>query len=169
MGDRIAVLNNGIMQQCDTPLNLYNHPANMFVAGFIGSPAMNMIPVTVKPSGDGFVADAGSFQVELPASQNDKISKVVGKPCVFGIRPENIYDRNLEGLVKPTPGNTVKVGVDVIEPLGNDVEMYLTAGSHQLIAMIDNKTRARVGEELEVIFDMEKSHLFDKETEAAIY
>jgi multiple sugar transport system ATP-binding protein len=169
MGDRIAVLNNGVMQQCDTPLNLYNHPANMFVAGFIGSPAMNMIPVTVKPSDGGFVADAGSFQVELPASQNERIAPAVGKSCMLGIRPEDIYDRNLEGLVKPTPGNVVKVGVDVVEPLGNDVEMYLAAGDHQIIAMIDNKTRARVGEELEVIFDMDKSHLFDTETEAAIY
>jgi len=169
MGDRIAVLNNGIMQQCDTPLNLYNHPANMFVAGFIGSPAMNMIPVTVKPRDGGFVADAGSFQVELPASQNEKIQSAVGKPCIFGIRPEDIYDRNLPGLVTPTPGNTVKVGVDVVEPLGNDVEMYLTAGEHQLIAMIDSKTRAKVGEEMEVVFDMEKSHLFDKQTEVAFY
>lgn len=169
MGDRIAVLNNGIMQQCDTPLNLYNHPANMFVAGFIGSPAMNMVPVTVKPKDGGFIADAGTFQVELPSSHNDRIQAVVGKPCVFGIRPEDIYDRNLAGLVTPTPGNTVKVGVDVIEPLGNDVEMYLTAGEHQLIAMIDSKTRAKVGEEMEVVFDMEKSHLFDKETEVAVY
>ncbi|NLI01027.1 MAG: sn-glycerol-3-phosphate ABC transporter ATP-binding protein UgpC [Chthonomonadales bacterium] len=169
MGDRIAVLNNGIMQQCDTPLNLYNHPANMFVAGFIGSPAMNMIPVTVKQQGDAFVADAGSFQVELPRSMADKVQAEVGKQCMLGIRPEDIYDRNLEGLVKPTPGNTVKVGVDVVEPLGNDVEMYLAAGEHQLIAMIDNKTKAKSGDQIEVIFDMDKSHLFDKQTEAAVY
>ncbi len=169
MGDRIAVLNNGIMQQCDTPLNLYNHPANMFVAGFIGSPAMNMVPVTVKAQGDGFVADAGSFQVELPKAMADKIKPEEGKACMLGIRPEDIYDKSLEGLVKPTSGNVVKVGVDVVEPLGNDVEMYLTVGDHQMIAMIDNKTKARSGDQIEVIFDMDKSHLFDKQTEAAVY
>jgi len=169
MGDRIAVLNNGIMQQCDTPLNLYNHPANMFVAGFIGSPAMNMVPVTVRAEGDKLIADAGAFSVELPSSRAEAVKLEVGKPCVLGIRPESIYDKNLEGLVKPTSGNVVAVGVDVIEPLGNDVEVYLTAGEHQLIAMIDNKTKAKVGEKLDVIFDMDKSHLFDKETEKAVY
>jgi len=169
MGDRIAVLNNGIMQQCDTPLNLYNHPANMFVAGFIGSPAMNMVPVTVRAEGDKLIADAGAFSVELPSSRAEAVKLEVGKPCVLGIRPESIYDKNLEGLVKPTSGNVVAVGVDVIEPLGNDVEVYLTAGEHQLNAMIDNKTKAKVGEKLDVIFDMDKSHLFDKETEKAVY
>jgi multiple sugar transport system ATP-binding protein len=169
MGDRIAVLNNGLMQQCDTPLNLYNHPANIFVAGFIGSPAMNMAPVSVKPQGDGFVADAGSFQVELPRAMAEQIKPQVGKDCVLGIRPEDIYDKSLEGLVKPTAGNVVKVGVDVVEPLGNDVEMYLTVGDQQMIAMIDNKTKARSGDQIDVIFDMEKSHLFDKGTEAAVY
>jgi len=169
MGDRIAVLNNGIMQQCDTPLNLYNHPANMFVAGFIGSPAMNMVPVTVRAEGDKLIADAGAFSVELPSSRAEAVKLEVGKSCVLGIRPESIYDKNLEGLVKPTSGNVVAVGVDVIEPLGNDVEVYLTAGEHQLIAMIDNKTKAKVGEKLDVIFDMDKSHLFDKETEKAVY
>jgi multiple sugar transport system ATP-binding protein len=170
MGDRIAVMNQGIMQQCDTPLNLYNHPANMFVAGFIGSPAMNFIPVTICAEGERLWADAGVFKVQLPPDQANRARDHVGKECTFGIRPEDIYDRNLEGVVKPTPGNTILVGVDVIEPLGNDVEMYLTAGnSHQLIAMIDSKTRAKVGETMEVVFDMEKSHLFDQETEKALY
>ena len=169
MGDRIAVLNNGIMQQCDTPLNLYNHPANMFVAGFIGSPAMNMVPVAVRAQGDSFVADAGSFQVELPKAMADKLKPQEGKACMLGIRPEDIYDKSLEGLVKPTPGNVVKVNVDVVEPLGNDVEMHIAVGDHTLTAMIDNKTRARSGDQIEVIFDMDKSHLFDKQTEAAVY
>jgi multiple sugar transport system ATP-binding protein len=99
----------------------------------------------------------------------EQIKPQVGKDCVLGIRPEDIYDKSLEGLVKPTSGNVVKVGVDVVEPLGNDVEMYLTVGDQQMIAMIDNKTKARSGDQIDVIFDMEKSHLFDKGTEAAVY
>jgi len=169
MGDRIAVMNHGVVQQCDTPLNLYNHPANMFVAGFIGSPAMNFVPVDIVSRDGVLVADSGHFQVELPPTQAERARDYVGKKCVFGIRPEDIYDRNLAGLVQPTPGNTIKVGVDVIEPLGNDVEMYLTSGDRQLIAMIDSKTRAQVGETMEVILDLDKSHLFDPETEKALY
>jgi multiple sugar transport system ATP-binding protein len=130
---------------------------------------MNFVPVKVGQSGSNITIDAGAFTVTLPDHKAESVQSYVGKECVFGIRPEDIYDRNLEGLVKPTEGNTIKVGVDVVEPLGNDVEMYLTAGSHNLIAMIDSKTQARSGETIEVVLDMEKSHLFDKETEKALY
>ena len=89
--------------------------------------------------------------------------------CTFGVRPEDIYDRNLEGLVKQEPGNTIKVTVDVVEPLGSDVEMYFTAGTQAMTAMIDSKTQASSNEELDVVFDMDKTHLFDKQTQLAIY
>jgi len=169
MGDRIAVMNHGVVQQVDTPLNLYDHPANMFVAGFIGSPAMNFIPVCIVQENGQLWADAGAFKVELPPEQANRARNHVGKPCTFGIRPEHIYDRALSAIVKPTPGNTIRVGVDVVEPLGPDVEMYLAADPHNLIAKIDSKTQAKVGETIEVVFDMEKSHLFDNETEKALY
>ena len=169
MGDRIVVMNHGVVQQVDTPLHLYHHPANVFVAGFIGSPAMNLMTVTVTTEGDKLWANATSFKVELPAEQSGKIQAYIGKECTFGIRPEDIYDKNLEGLVKPTPGNTVTVDVDVMEPLGDDVEMHLTSGDHAIIAKLDSKTQARVAEPLVVVFDMNRTHLFDKETELAIY
>jgi multiple sugar transport system ATP-binding protein len=169
MGDRIAVMNAGVVQQCGPPLALYNHPANLFVAGFIGSPAMNFLPAKVVPQTDTLWVDTGAFKVQLPPALAEKAKPYEGKEVIFGIRPEDLYDRNLEGLVKPTPGNTIKVGVDVVEPLGNDVEIYLTSGDHQIIAMIDSKTQAKSGETIEVALDMEKSHLFDKETELAIY
>ncbi len=169
MGDRIAVMNNGIIQQVDRPLTLYSHPANLFVAGFIGSPAMNFVPVNIVQQGDAVIADAGSFQVTLPPKQAQRVRDYVGKSCVFGIRPEDIYDKQLAGLVQPTPGNTVTVDVDVVEPLGNDVEMYLKAGDVSLIAMIDSASQAKIGDRIEVVFDLEKSHLFDKDTEQALY
>jgi multiple sugar transport system ATP-binding protein len=169
MGDRIAVMNFGVVQQCDTPLYLYNHPANIFVAGFIGSPAMNFVPVTITENEGKIWADSGAFKVELPAEHSGKVKAYVGKSVTFGIRPEDIYDKNLEGLVHATSGNVIKVGVDVIEPLGNDVEMYLTSGGLQIIAMIDSKTQAKTGDTIEVVLDMEKSHLFDTETELALY
>ncbi len=169
MGDRIVVMNHGVVQQVETPLNLYNNPANMFVAGFIGSPAMNFIPVTLTNSDGKMYADSGNFKVEIPPDKAEKAQVLVGKKAIFGIRPEDIYDRNLEGLVKPTDGNVVKVGVDVMEPLGDDVEMHLTSGELALVAKLDSKTGAKVGESLDVIFDMDRTHLFDPESEAAIY
>jgi multiple sugar transport system ATP-binding protein len=169
MGDRIAVMSNGVVQQCDRPLTLYNHPANLFVAGFIGSPAMNFVPVTVNRQGDELVVDAASFKVVLPPLQAERARAYVGKACVWGIRPEDIYDRSLPGLVKPGTGNTITVDVDVIEPLGNDVEMHLKAGDVSLIAKIDSATEAKVGDRIEVVLDMGKTHLFDKETEQALY
>src|SRR5262249_22032320 len=119
--------------------------------------------------GDKLIADAESFKVELPAGHKERAKDHVGQTCTFGIRPEDIYDRNLPGVVQPGAGNTITVGVDVMEPLGDDVEMYLTSGSHQLIAKLDSKTQAKVGESLDVVLDLEKSHLFDNETEQALY
>src|SRR5579871_68993 len=104
MGDRIAVMSNGIIQQCDKPLTLYNHPANRFVAGFIGSPAMNFVPVKIVPEGDSLVADAGSFVVTLPPAQAERARNHVGKTCTFGSRPEDIYDKQLTGLITPREG-----------------------------------------------------------------
>ncbi len=115
------------------------------------------------------IADAGSFQVVLPPAQAERVRDYVGKKCMFGIRPEDIYDKQLPGLVTSDTGNTITVDVDVIEPLGSDVEMYLKAGDTSLIAMIDSASPARIGDKIEVIFDMDKSHLFDTETEQALY
>jgi multiple sugar transport system ATP-binding protein len=169
MGDRIAVMSNGIIQQCDKPLTLYNHPTNLFVAGFIGSPAMNFVPVNIVQEGENLLADAGSFKVTLPPKQAERARAYAGRSCIWGIRPEDIYDKQIVGLVQSTPGNTIPVDVDVIEPLGNDVEMYLKVGDISLIAMIDSASPARIGDRIDVVFDMDKSHLFDKETEQALY
>ncbi len=169
MGDRIAVMSNGIIQQCDKPLELYNHPANLFVAGFIGSPAMNFIQSKIVKDGSRLLVDCGGFKLALPASLAEKAKVYEGKDVTFGIRPEDLYDSQLPSLVEPDDTNILTVDVDVIEPLGNDVEMYLTIGDISLIAMIDSASQARMGEKLKVVIDMSKSHLFDKETEQAIY
>ena len=169
MGDRIVVMNGGVVQQCDTPLTLYNHPANLFVAGFIGSPAMNFVPCKLIQSGDEIQVDTGSFRVTLESSKAALAKGHIGNNLIFGIRPEDIYDKSLEGLVKPTAGNTLQAKVDVIEPLGSDIGMYLNIGSTQIVAMIDSKSSAKPGDEISVVLDMQQSHLFDAETEQAIY
>jgi len=170
MGDRIAVMRDGVVQQVDTPMGLYTKPANMFVAGFIGTPAMNFVDAILREENGRYVVDAGAFRVVIPESKNgEKFPQYVGKPVVFGVRPEDIFDKELSPLVKPTNENTIKVAVDVIEPMGPIVTMYLTTAKHNLVATIDAETKAKEGEEIEVTLDMEKTHLFDKETEQAIY
>jgi multiple sugar transport system ATP-binding protein len=170
MGDRIAVMKDGIVQQVDSPLGLYNQPANMFVAGFIGTPSMNFLPAKVAKNGSGYVIDAGSFKVKAPEDKaNGNLEGHVDKEVVFGVRPEDIFDKNLAGLLKATPENTIKATVDVIEPMGPVVTVYLNAGGHSLIATIDAETKAKEGEEIELILDMEKTHVFAKADEKAIY
>ncbi len=168
MGDRIAVMRDGVIQQVDTPLGLYNNPINMFVAGFIGTPAMNFIDATIRASEGGFIIDAGSFRVKAPSEKTEALRPYEGKMVIFGIRPEHIYDKTLSPLVQPTSGNTITCNVDVTEPMGPVVTMYLACGEHSLIATIDAETKAKEGEPLEVVLDLEKSHIFDKETEMAI-
>ena len=112
--------------------------------------------------------DAGSFQVTLPARHSEKARELGDRPVVFGIRPEDIYDKALS-LVEATDENIVESNVDVIEPMGSSVVLYLAIGDHSLVASVDADTKAKDMEPLTVVFDAEKSHLFDKETGAAIF
>jgi multiple sugar transport system ATP-binding protein len=169
MGDRIAVMCGGVLQQVDAPLGLYNRPANKFVAGFIGTPSMNFLSAKIEQDGDGYFINGGCFRVKAPADKADALKDYVGKEVEFGIRPEDIFDKNLAGLVQATPDNTTKATVDVIEPMGSIVTIYLSCGNHDMVATIDAETKAGESEEIELIFDMAKTHVFDKDTEKAIY
>lgn len=169
MGDRIVVMKDGLVQQVDTPLGLYNHPANVFVAGFIGTPSMNFLNVKITNGSEGYVIDGGSFKVKAPADKAELLKDYVGKDVIFGIRPEDIFDKNLVNLVQATPDNQARVMMDVFEPMGPIVTMYLSCGEHSLVATIDAETKARENEEFDVVFDMTKTHIFEKDTEKAIY
>ena len=168
MGDRICVMKDGVVQQVDTPLGLYNHPANMFVAGFIGTPSMNFLDARIVNGSEGYAIDGGCFKVKLPSEKADRLKDYVDKEVVFGIRPEDIFDKNLANIVQATEDNTAKAVVDVIEPMGPIVTMYLTCGDHSMIATIDAESQAIEGKEIELIFDMAKTHVFEKGTEKAI-
>jgi multiple sugar transport system ATP-binding protein len=169
MGDRIAVMRDGLLQQCDKPLSLYQNPVNMFVAGFIGTPSMNFIPSTLQKSGDGYIVDAGDFKVPAPPGLGGKLGEYAGKSVVLGVRPASLFDKNLRNPIAATDANTIRTTVDVSEPMGDIVTLYLTTGKHQLVATIDSETAAKDGEALDVIVDVEKTHLFDPQTERAIY
>jgi len=166
MASRICVQRDGILQQVDTPQTLYTSPGNIFVAGFIGSPAMNFFDVTITGSKDEMYLDGGSFKVQIPPHRTQPLGEYLGKQVVFGIRPEDIYDPQYAspGIVAAT----VKGRVDVTELMGNEVFVYLMLGSKTVIARVDPRTTARVGQDIEMLFNMDTAHIFDRDTEIAV-
>ena len=168
MGDRIAVMLDGLIQQTDTPLSLFNHPVNRFVAGFIGSPPMNFVDAELVAQDGTLALDAGSFKVQLPAARAVAYQEYAGRPVILGIRPTDMYDKDISPVVQPTAANTIVVEVDVIEPMGAESVLYLSAGEDTLVASFDSATGAREREKLEVVLDMGKVHIFDKDTELSI-
>jgi multiple sugar transport system ATP-binding protein len=166
MGSRIAVLKDGILQQLDTTQNLYDRPDNMFVAGFIGSPAMNFFNVTLVGTKEEMYVDGGTFKLRLPQAKAAILADYLGKELVFGVRPEDIHDREFA-----PPGITaepLKVMVDVTELMGNEVILYLLTGQKTFIARVDPRTQARIGRDMEVTMNMDNVHIFDPKTEGAI-
>jgi len=166
MGDRIVVMSDGLVQQVDAPLTLYENPANLFVAGFIGSPAMNFLRAKLVSRNGAVELDAGAFRLPVPADVAPAAKQWVGHDVVFGIRPEDIQDRAL--WRDAPPEWTVRATVDVHEPIGSDIILHLTVGEHIVIARVDAHSEARMGRPAEVVFNMRKLHLFAPETSQAI-
>jgi multiple sugar transport system ATP-binding protein len=166
MGSRIAVLKDGILQQIDTPQRLYDHPENVFVAGFIGSPSMNFFNATLVQEDKNFYADSGVFRLKVPKSKEEVWKPYAGKKVVLGIRPEDIHDPQYT----PPGINPVKVEaeVDVRELMGNEVFLYLKSGNLDYTARVDPRTSAAIGNKLAVDFNADNLHLFDAESEKAI-
>jgi multiple sugar transport system ATP-binding protein len=166
MATRIAVITKGKLQQLDTPQNLYNQPANLFVAGFIGSPAMNFFPATIR-SNNGLVADSGEFQIPIPPGRSKELEAYSGKEVVVGIRPEDIHD--LQFVPPNISSARLTAQVDVTELMGNEILLYLVTGKNTFVARVDPRSQLRVGNKAEVALNMEKLHVFDAATEQAIY
>ena len=166
MASRIAVMAKGILQQIDSPQNLYDKPNNLFVAGFIGSPAMNFFKSKLKKADGKLYIDGGSFNVEVPADRYDMYSAYVDKSVIFGIRPEDIKDPHF--LPPGIFPQNVETKVDVTELMGNEIFLYMTTGEHSFVARVDPRTRAQMGDQTEIAFNMNNMHLFDVETEQAI-
>ncbi|MGW8250364.1 MAG: ABC transporter ATP-binding protein [Anaerolineales bacterium] len=166
MASRIAVINKGILQQIDTPQTLYDLPDNLFVAGFIGSPAMNFFSSTLNKEDGKLVVDGGSFNVRIPDSRTDVYMPYAGKKVIFGIRPEDIHNPDFA-----PPGITaqpVESQVDVTELMGNEIFVYLKTGDHSFVARVDPRSRYHIDDKVQVVFNMENMHIFDTDTEQAI-
>jgi multiple sugar transport system ATP-binding protein len=166
MGQRIAIMRDGVLQQCDKPEVVYQKPANRFVAGFIGSPPMNFLEAKLVEEGGQVWVDAGEFR--FPVVGNGAAKDAVGKDVLMGIRPESIFDASLESHVKPTDFNTFVAKVDVLEPLGHEYVAYLKCGKHNLLASIETGTKIAIDQEARFVVNLEQIHIFDKETEVAI-
>ena len=166
MATRIAVINKGVLQQLDTPQNLYDTPANLFVAGFIGSPAMNFFRAKLHKENGKLMVDADDFVVPIPAKKAKPFEGHAGKDIVFGIRPEDIHDVH---YVPPgIDAEKVAVKVDVTELMGNEIFLYLVSGKNTFVSRVDPRSKLRVGEQAQVAFDMDSFHIFDAATEQAI-
>ena len=170
MGQRIAVMRDGVLQQCDTPLALYNAPRNIFVAGFIGTPAMNFLPVTVNFVGERAVLDAGAFHLPLPPARAEALRDYVGRELTLGVRPEDIFERSYP----PSAGRAtllsepVNLPVELVEPTGATSLVSLRAGQNSLVADIETASNVREGDTIGVSFDAAAAHLFDPRTELAL-
>jgi len=166
MGDRIAVMNQGRIMQVGEPKEVYYRPANTFVAGFIGSPQMNFIDVTVEPIENGVKLNAGSFNITLPREYSNLLDKYSGKTIILGIRPEHIYiEHYVPANVKTVP---LKGKVDFIEPLGSDTIVHVDVGNILIVVKVPGEVKLRIGDNISIHFNEDAIRLFDKNTGKAI-
>ncbi len=171
MGDRIVVMKDGLIQQVDAPIALYDNPQNMFVAGFIGSPPMNFFTgrleqrqgalwfIEKNPTGT-------PLTLKLTEPHAAKLTGHLGQEVVFGSRPEDINDKAF--VAQPDPHQSCTATVEVVEPMGAEIFLTLSTGAHPFTARLDSHEHAKVGARLDMLFDLKKAHFFDAQTKAVI-
>ncbi len=167
MGDRIVVMNAGHVQQTDSPLALYNRPANKFVAGFIGSPAMNFVPGTItRDEGLWFRSDDGAIVLRVPDTASKTLVTYQGKQVIMGARPEHLA--MAEGPTATASAGTVRLRLDAVEPMGNEIVLHGRAGAHDLTARVAPRQVPEPGDEVALTVDLTQLHFFDPGAEHAI-
>jgi multiple sugar transport system ATP-binding protein len=167
MADRIAVMRDGVLQQVDTPQHLYDHPGNVFVAGFIGSPSMNFFSGTITGTLGEMYVDSGTVRMRIPQGEVEQIGQEhIGREVIFGVRPEDIHHPQY------TPAGVnqqlVEALVDVTELMGNEIFVYLQAADQSFIARVDPRADLRAGDKVQMAFNADKIHIFDRTTEKNI-
>ena len=162
MGDRIVVMKDGVTQQIGRPMEIYERPSNLFVAGFVGSPSMNFVEARIVQETASFFVDAKDFRVRIPEDRYPVCQELAGQEVVFGIRPEHIQDRMY--CVNPVSDNCFTATVDFIEPMGSEMVLYLSMGEKSMVAKVNPKTSAKKGSTIGIHIDMDRVHIFDKKT-----
>ncbi len=166
MGTKIVVMKDGLIQQVSDPLTLYDFPLNRFVAGFIGSPPMNFVDADLVREGSNYLIKADAFTIKLKKDMYEKVKDYDGKKVTFGFRPEDLID---EAIVKDKEGRLIKAKVEVIEPLGSEIFLYLSAGNDNFVARVPHHYITELGAEVGFAVDLDKCHVFDIETEKVIF
>lgn len=167
MGDRIVVMQDGIIQQAASPEELYNQPRNIFVAGFIGSPTMNFINGNIIEEGGSIYFKSENLKVEIPQGKASVLKDYInGKEVILGIRPEDIHEEPV--FLEGSPNSIFSASVDVTENLGHEMLLYLNSNA-PLIARVDGRSNTREGDNVKLAIDMNKVHVFDKESELNIF
>jgi multiple sugar transport system ATP-binding protein len=162
LADRIVVMNNGIIMQTGAPMEVYENPKNLFVAGFIGSPAMNFFNVRVTGERGTLRVESENFQFAVRDALQDRFVRATDREMLLGIRPEHIYDRKVKGEFPG--GEPLNATVDVVEPIGSQVILLVTCGTTNLTSCVDPQTSAEPYMEMKFIVDTHRLHLFDKST-----
>ena len=163
MSDKIVVMKDGKVQQIGSPMYLYNHPINKFVAGFIGSPPMNFLTVKIMEKAGKLVADEGSFEITPTEEQAKSLKDYIGKEVIFGIRPEDV-----EYAKTPASVNNMQMKVSVIEPLGAETNLFLQSKTQNVVVRTSPDIKFQLGDTVNFVPLMEKSKFFDKDTELNI-
>ena len=168
LGTRIVVMKDGVIQQVDSPQNLYDKPCNKFVAGFIGAPQMNMIDAAVGKDGSDVTLSFGGHTVALPEGKAKKLEEAgyVGKTVTLGIRPEDLHDE--ESFLSMSPKSGFDATIRVYEMLGSEVLLYFDIDDADFTAKVNPRTTARPGDTIQLALDLEKIHIFDKDTELVV-
>jgi multiple sugar transport system ATP-binding protein len=164
LGDRVVVMKDGLVQQVGEPLELYNAPANRFVAGFIGSPAMNFAGVRVRDANGGLRADNAGFDIDIPAEIGQRLRPYAGRDVTIGIRPEDLQVAN----GSHPPGLCFDAMVEVVERLGPEILLDLQVGEQTMVAAVEPTVRAKRGDKVRFALRPERLHFFDAASEAAI-
>ena len=168
MATRIVVMKDGLIQQVDTPQNLYDSPVNIFVTGFIGTPQMNFINGSLEKKGDDIYFNFENNAIKLPAEKanNPALADYIGKEVIAGLRPECIHDEPMQ--LAALADSSVDAFVDVTELMGAEIYLYLNIGETNLIARVSSRSQSRAGDNIKVAFDTSRLHIFDKDTERCI-
>jgi multiple sugar transport system ATP-binding protein len=169
MGDRIVVMKDGVIQQVGTPTEIYSHPNNMFVASFIGSPAMNFLRGTLVEEGGEVTFRAEGVSVKLPGGRIAALREAgaIGKTVVLGIRPENIHDEQV--YLETYPDSVVRAEVEVVENLGAESYVYLNLSGQTIVARVAARSDIKPRTNVSMGLDINKIHVFDAETEKTIF
>ncbi len=162
MGTKIVIMNEGEIQQVGPPMEIYDYPVNKFVGGFIGSPGMNFLDAKVVSEESKLYVDTSALKLQIPAEKESFLQNIINQEVILGIRPEHIQDATFADQTSII--DSFKAVVEVVETLGSEVQLDVVSGEQSLVARVDPRTGAKRHEEIELAVNMEKIHIFEKES-----